>query len=539
MNYKTKNISKILCIIIALIFILQLVNCYSTVSHKQNHVNSNTSGKSIVNEFKLKAMQAARQGYDISEAERLEKKAKVALHNGNKQKAINFYKNALSVLNQITNIAIKLDKNIKLKIKSNKARLIETFPKDSKIHRTNIIDRFHVHDLFAEQGQLNFKIDQPCLIEEYPYTSFQKVTNTDFGSTESGLVYRRFNHLTNHDFKSKQNKIFQMLSSAGVGIARGFKSFDTLRCEVEKTYGQFDFSRALFAVNKARDNNIKYIGRLSLHRSIKQKGPLRDERTYQEYVKNTVQRFKGIVDYWQILKEPEPGVRKHFIANAGGILPDDCVNILKLTYQTVNSVDPEAKVFFPGMGPPFLSKGYDPESYFERIMELGGGAYFDVLGVNAYVSDIEKRVKKYKELMNKYGLAKPIWIAQTGVPDQEFSLPIRFQGGASSKKQSAFMVKTFAKAFSLGVEKVFWGEFLDSTKVDRGLSSEMSEIWERTGLLNINNWNKKPSYYTYRLLSSALLNFHQVERIAPNIVKFEFIERSPIYIVWPKKVTSS
>ena len=87
---------------------------------------------------------------------------------------------------------------------------------------------------------------------------------------------------------------------------------------------------------------------------------------------------------------------------------------------------------------------------------------------------------------------------------------------------------------ALGVEKVFWGEFLDKSKSEEKGRSAFSDTWNQTGLFYTGTWAKKPGYFTHRLLATALDNFAGATQLTPNIVKFTFSNRSPIYLVWPK-----
>jgi len=136
--------------------------------------------------------------------------------------------------------------------------------------------------------------------------------------------------------------------------------------------------------------------------------PINDDNYYAAYVYKLVTLYKDHVKFWEIWNEPgfdytmntgwlRPGDPGNWWDNN----PDPCdyklrapiyhyVRLLRISYEVIKSVDPEAYVAVSGVGfPSFLDAilrntdnpvgGFVSEDY-----PLGGGAYFDVMGFHFY-----------------------------------------------------------------------------------------------------------------------------------------------------------
>jgi hypothetical protein len=458
-------------------------------------------------------------------------------------------------------------KTVILLTKAEKIRVIDTYPYDTLRNTRKALENFRIRELTPSSGKVKIEIDAPVIIEEYPYSGFVVKSNKAFGAQLAGQVnplLSRSQYRSSDDFNRRQEKIFEILSLAGVGIARDFGSYDTRRFLVEPRKGFFQFSNTDFLTQIAHKHDIDIIARLSIHDQPFKEGPPEDRNAYLNYIRKTVQRYNGDgntgcslappdcytkgdkqypvtnddieqwakihrIRYWETVKEPEPR-RRNRIGNDPGLTPREVKDIFQMSYETIKSVDKTALVFFGGMGP--LTDSHDlneqlakEKSYFSNILSTGGGEYFDILGVSAFLYDTQEISREYKEMAKKYGYQKPLWISQAGASMQKTMLPF----GGSHQKQSEYMVKAFARAFATGVKKVFWGDFLDNSKAE----NRQANLWDSTGLFYTETWGLKPAYFTYKLLAAVLLDFNKAEEVSGNIFKFYFQERSTVYIAWP------
>ena len=136
--------------------------------------------------------------------------------------------------------------------------------------------------------------------------------------------------------------------------------------------------------------------------------PINDDNIYAKYIYDLVTTYKDYVRFWEIWNEPgydytgalgslPPGAPDNWWDNN----PDPCdyklhapimhyVRMLRISYEVIKSVDPDAYVTVSGTGYP---------SFLDAILRntdnpvdgsptpdypLGGGAYFDVMGYHAY-----------------------------------------------------------------------------------------------------------------------------------------------------------
>ncbi len=467
-------------------------------------------------------------------------------------------------------------REITLSVDTSKVRIIKTYPKDVVANSNKVLDNFECQVVSTNQNLIKTIIDTSVIIEEYPFSEFTVTRNKRFGSQLAGQVnellapykYRNFD-----DFAKRQEKIIQIQALAGVGTIRDLHSYGTKRYIIETSKGRYNFSNADFMTSLASKYQIEIISRLSPHYGK----PLRlpnglplEMQAYKRYIKKTVERYDGDNDfgcdfpapdcyargdgqypdcqgnpehwaqthrikYWETLKEPEPG-RRNRVGNDPGLSPQDSTELLRISYETIKSVDKDAVVYFSGMGPvlrrgPRISMTERENaqiSYFNKMLALGAAKYFDVLGFDAYTEDLVMKAKKYQDVARQFDYLAPLWIGQIGAVDRKSRRP--YPHGGSHKKQSEFLVKSYTRAFAKGIERVLWGDFQDNSRAE---AVKRHSLMDPVGLFYTETWELKPAYFTYKLMATALLDFVRVEMVSSNIYKFYFRERSPIYIAWP------
>ena len=257
------------------------------------------------------------------------------------------------------------------------------------------------------------------------------------------------------------------------------------------------------------------------------------------------------------------------------------VNFLIITFQAIKEVDPEAKIVIPGLANGLIrliafADEYidDPDGglrkgiYYTRdeIRDFSlhqltkaeieyilreGKNYFDVADVHLYeekTSFIEGKVKWLRDKMMEYGYQKPIWSMEAGGPfklsQEEIDCILDplcegpkngdYSFGPYTDKENAeFVLKLFTLAFgsqmdrftfsASACEKLYW----DGPFNHMGLiSGDEDPI-------------KKPSFYTYKLMTSKLRNFGFVEKLdyGPDnyIFKFDFEEGNHVFVMWSDK----
>lgn len=134
---------------------------------------------------------------------------------------------------------------------------------------------------------------------------------------------------------------------------------------------------------------------------------------WEKYVLMMVERYHARLPVWEVWNEENiPGFWKEPKA-------DDYLPLLKKTFETVKSVDPNLLVALGGTAGVALE-------YIERLYEIGGAKYFDIMNVHPYShpaapeESLEKRFADLKAIMAKYNdAAKPVWFTEIGWPTQK------------------------------------------------------------------------------------------------------------------------
>lgn len=129
---------------------------------------------------------------------------------------------------------------------------------------------------------------------------------------------------------------------------------------------------------------------------------------WKEYVRKVVSRYGDRIPAWEIWNEQNsPDFWK---APAD---PLAYTELLKASWETIKSVNPELKVLYGGVsGVPF--------DFIEKTLAAGAGKYFDVMNVHPYhweggPEQMIPELRRLRELMKLYRIDhKPIWITEVG-----------------------------------------------------------------------------------------------------------------------------
>jgi len=207
---------------------------------------------------------------------------------------------------------------------------------------------------------------------------------------------------------------------------------------------------------------------------------------------------------------------------------EEYVDLLKNSYLKIKQIDPNMTV----MATNFM-KHETNEEFTDYILE-NCGDYTDILALNLYKcpEDDIGRIIEMKAKMNSFGYDKPIWVTEHGEIDiachTEAIFKQSFNSSEELKLQSEEIIKRQVLAFSAGVKKIF---LLTLNK--------QNEEWDATSKfehmsLTLDNKGdeKKPGFYTNKLLIEKLKDFVSVEKIDFGIYRFRFADRNSVYILW-------
>ncbi|QDU57372.1 beta-galactosidase [Aeoliella mucimassa] len=238
--------------------------------------------------------------------------------------------------------------------------------------------------------------------------------NTPAGAVEpQASPYGVCSHLVGHEF-DQHEKTMRLMQTAGIQWARADFSW----CGVQPAPDTWDFKRVDVLLSRAPQHNIQILPILDYNNHFADPAWQHLDE-WELYVRTMVERYQDRLPVWEIWneqngegfwKDPNP---EHYLA------------LLKRSYETIKSVNPDLKVAVGG----YAGIPYD---YIEELYQLGGGQCFDIMNVHPYShplppeQNLEESLQQLKDLMAKYGDDnKPIWATEIGWPthEPEFTSP--------------------------------------------------------------------------------------------------------------------
>lgn len=259
-------------------------------------------------------------------------------------------------------------------------------------------------------------------------------------------------------------------------------------------------------------------------------------RDYTAFLDAIVNRYKDRVKYWQIENEvygASPRISGCPPANAFWLgTKEEYVELLKVGYNKIKEADSIATVFASSKA---FAKGNSELSDFYKFVLDKGRSYSDVWDLHLYWNYTvdRQRINSLKSEMNRLGYLKPIWVTESGEIDIDYhetrgnNFISSFDGPRELKLQAEELVKRHTIDFSGGVEKVF-----SLRLTSYGDNELLKTNWNHMGFtFDAAGIQKKPAYYTYKVLIQKLGGFSVVQKIADGQYKFT-IDNKPVFVLW-------
>ena len=272
-------------------------------------------------------------------------------------------------------------------------------------------------------------------------------------------------------------RILRLCKAAGL---TWFRDWSLKWKDIEPEKGRFDFSRTDAEIDRILAEDVNVLGLLPFPSApwssaapaqVAGKGgyqeqrqqiayAARDESEFREYVKRTVQHYRGRIAHWQIFNEP---LTTHYsLPRSAGYSSSDYARWVKVASQAAKEADPKCKVLIGFAG---LSSRAVKE--FEGIFEAGALDHCDALTVHRYPrvappEHIEEPLQALNKLMDRYGKRKPIWMTEHGYycDDDPAVVPHRFGSHATplpdERTQAAYSARFNVMLLANGVEKIFY-----------------------------------------------------------------------------------
>jgi len=219
--------------------------------------------------------------------------------------------------------------------------------------------------------------------------------------------------------------------------------------------------------------------------------PYDDPNNYWgHFVGLIAKRYAGRINDWIIWNEVNiPSGQFHTWAGSDA----DYARLVQVAYLAARAANPHARIILAG--DPYW---YDHGALFEKLLTLLAAdhthnAYFDVVNLHLYSrpSDMATIVAWYDATLSRFGLRKPIWIAETNaIPydDPTRKLP-RGHFYASLDDQASFIIQAFAIDLAMGVRRIEVNRMVDGSDFTAG--------GEPFGLVR-NDGSVRPAFLAYR-----------------------------------------
>ena len=246
--------------------------------------------------------------------------------------------------------------------------------------------------------------------------------------------------------------------------------------DVEREKGKFDFTETDYQINRVLERGLNVLPLLpfpSSNWSSSAESEVKAITGYTEnreraaympqdlaefatYVRTTVQYYCKRLNAWEILNEPI--YTDYALPRRKGYQVEDYVRLLRVAYQAVKEVDPDALVIGGIAG--------GATTYTREFIEAGGLRWVDVLNLHIYPGltapeEYEEPLRRLRARMRSVGADKPIWFTE-GAYYADDDKPFEPYGSRWLKpledevEAAEWQVKFNTLLLTYGVEKIIY-----------------------------------------------------------------------------------
>lgn len=187
---------------------------------------------------------------------------------------------------------------------------------------------------------------------------------------------------------------------------------------------------------------------------------------YKNFITMLVERYDGDgigdmpnlqipIKYWEILNEPS--MQEEDLTFYKGT-KEEYVQILKASHEAIKATCPDCEVVQAG------AAGIDAKvlGYWSGIFSMGGADYFDIANIHFInFGDVGTlNVKKFKELLDRHGIDKPIWVTEAEYNSEGEILP------------------SVKGAITAGASKIFFTRFYVGAKAPSKEAGQYTKVYD-------------------------------------------------------------
>ena len=183
-----------------------------------------------------------------------------------------------------------------------------------------------------------------------------------------------------------------------------------------------------------------------------------DLRHVYRFAQALFQRFGGRVRAWEMWNEPDIS---HFFQHPAS----EISALQKAVYLGFRHAALQRRAETPIVLGPSLAQR--PAAFANHLLAEGTGHYLDVWHYHLYSdpSGYRGRADEHRELLERYGVASPLWVTEAGV---RLKGPDGILTAEERARQAAFIGRSYAQALNAGIERPFWFIFPDYREKETG-----------------------------------------------------------------------
>jgi len=258
-----------------------------------------------------------------------------------------------------------------------------------------------------------------------------------------------------------------------MGVSWVLHTFYWGRIEPQQNNWNFEGYDAM--VNNAANAGIKVLGVLAydnwwIHADQKAHDYISSEQLpdFLNYVRRTVEHFKGRVGAWCIWNEPSS-------TRFWNGTVDEYVELVRQTVDVIKKTDNEAVI----LGGAFHRNVTGlPKKMINRLFESGAMEKVDAVAFHPYEVSANRSLNLYKQfekIVNKYGYDK-IWVTEIGYPTGGW-----YPTKVSEENFPSRIIKTFTLLTAGGAKRILWYQMFDPSNPSKNNSEDFF------GLIRVEN----------------------------------------------------
>ena len=235
---------------------------------------------------------------------------------------------------------------------------------------------------------------------------------------------------------------------------------------IEPEQGEWNFLYYDALVDRNKAAGIKILGVLAydnwwIHDDMSEHKYIPPQRLpdFLNYVRETVEHFRGRVDAWCIWNEP------NFQFWTG--TDDEFIELARQAAGAVREVDSEVILLGGAFNRNILGL---PEKFIRGLFESGAMDKTDAIAFHPYELNPYRTAllyERFRNIVDEYGFGDKIWVTEIGYPTGGW-YPTRVQ----EKRFPEYVIKTCVLLAAAGARKILWYQLFDPHSRSSGNSED-------------------------------------------------------------------